>query len=95
MKNSIPVLIALLALALVPLTVMAEEMVDMEAARVAFETTCSKCHDLQRSLARSKDLETWEKTVGRMSEYHKRFGAPIPEEDQKAIVQYLVENAGK
>jgi hypothetical protein len=30
-----------------------------------------------------------------MSGYHKRFGEPIPEGDQNAIVQYLLENAGK
>jgi cytochrome c553 len=101
MKKMIPVLLVLLVFAIVPFVVTADEtapageQVDMEAAKVTFETTCSKCHELQRPLAARKGQESWEKTVNRMSGYHKRFGGPIPDEDQKAIVQYLLENAGR
>jgi cytochrome c5 len=95
MNKMIPVLLALAVLTIAPLTGVAEEMVDMEAAKATFETTCSKCHDLQRPLGALKGKESWEKTVSRMSGYHKRFGGPIPDEDQKAIVEYLLVNAGK
>jgi hypothetical protein len=30
-----------------------------------------------------------------MSGYHKRFGGPIPDDDRAAIVEYLLEVAGK
>ena len=102
MNKMIPVLVALLVLIAVPLGVTADEaapageQIDMETAKVTFETTCSQCHKLQRPLAARKGQVSWEKTVNRMSGYHKqRFRAPIPEEDQKAIVQYLLVNAGK
>ncbi len=101
MKKMIPVLLVLAVFAIVPLAVTADEtapageQIDMEAAKVTFETTCSKCHALQRPLGKSKDQAGWERTVSRMSGYHKRFGGPIPEGDQNAIVQYLLENAGK
>ena len=101
MKKMIPVLLALLVFAVVPFVVTADEAapagekVDMEAAKVNFEETCSKCHDLKRPLGKTKDQASWERTVGRMSGYHKRFGGPIPDADQAAIVQYLLVNAGK
>ena len=95
MKMIIPVLLALAVLTLAPLAGVAEEMVDMEAAKVTYETTCSKCHDLGRALGKTKDQPGWERTVSRMSGYHKRFGGPMPPGDQEAIIQYLLVNAGK
>jgi len=95
MHKMIPILLAFAVLIVAPLTGVAEEMVDMEAAKVTFEETCSKCHDLKRPLGKSKDQPGWERTVSRMSGYHKRFGGPIPPEDQEAIIQYLLANAGK
>jgi hypothetical protein len=71
-------------------------MVDLEAAKVTFEATCAKCHALSRPLGKKKDAEGWQRTVKRMAGYHKsRLGSEIPEEDQNAIIQYLLENAGK
>ena len=101
MKKMIPVVLALLVFVIVPFVVTADETapagekVDMAAAKVTFETTCSKCHKLERPLGARKGQESWEKTVNRMSGYHKRFGGPIPDADQAAIVQYLLVNAGK
>jgi cytochrome c5 len=75
---------------------MAAEPVDMEAAKATFEATCSKCHSTSRPLGKKKDQAGWDKTVTRMSSYHKRQkGKAISEEDQKAIVQYLLSVAGK
>jgi cytochrome c5 len=69
--------------------------VDMAAGKTLFEQTCGKCHGLDRPLGKQKDRAGWEKTVDRMSEYHKRFGGPIPQDTRKAIVDYLVQVAGK
>lgn len=68
---------------------------DMEAAKVTFEDYCSKCHATSRPLGKKKDQAGWESTVNRMSGYHKKFGAEIPEEDRTTIVNYLVKVAGK
>ena len=75
---------------------MAVEPVDLEAAKVTFEATCAKCHATSRPLGKKKDQAGWESTVERMSSYHKRQkGGPISDENQKAIVQYLLSVAGK
>ena len=67
---------------------------DPEKGKAAFEEYCVKCHDLQRSLSRTKDRDGWEKTVERMSNYHKKFGGPIPEEAEDDIIAYLTGAAG-
>ena len=109
MKKFFPFAIALLVLVAVPMTLMATgtssgteaqemstEPVDMDAAKVTFEATCSKCHALKKPLGKKKDQAGWESTVERMSSYHKRQkGKAISEEDQKSIVQYLLSVAGK
>ena len=75
---------------------MAAGDVDLGAAKAVFEQTCSKCHALSRPLGKKKDQAGWESTVQRMAAYYQRkMGSPITEEDQKAIVQYLVSVAGK
>ena len=75
---------------------MAAEPVDLEAAKVTFEDVCSRCHATSRPLGKKKDQAGWESTVERMSSYHKRQkGGPISDEDQSAIIQYLVSVAGK
>ncbi len=109
MKKFFPFAIVLIVLVAVPMTLMATgtssgteaqemavEPVDMEAAKVTFEATCSKCHTLKRPLGKKKDQAGWESTVERMSSYHKRQkGKAISEADQKAIIQYLLSVAGK
>jgi hypothetical protein len=70
-------------------------MVDLETAKASFEEYCAKCHGLDRPLGKRKNKDGWETTVSRMSGYHKRFGATIPEDIEDAIVAYLVEVAGK
>jgi cytochrome c5 len=109
MKKYLPLVIVFFVLIAVPVVLvadshmsgskdgkMAAEEVDLEEAKVTFEETCSKCHATSRALGAKKDKEGWEKTVSRMAAYHKRQkGGPISDEDQNAIVQYLVENAGK
>jgi mono/diheme cytochrome c family protein len=109
MKRLFPIGLAILVLMAVSLTFiavdsstageakeMAADTVDMEAAKVTFEETCAKCHALSRPLGKKKDQAGWENTVERMSSYHKRQkGKAISEEDQMAIVQYLLSVAGK
>ena len=109
MRKFFPFVVVLFVLIAVPMTLMATgtspgteaqevaaEPVDMEVAKATFEATCAKCHSLKRPLGKKKDQAGWEKTVTRMSSYHKRrkWGA-IPEDDQKVIVQYLLSVAGK
>jgi len=103
MKRIVPITIALLlVLAAAPFTFGSgdkgsgmKEGVDMEAAKATFEEYCAKCHGLDRPLGKQKDKDGWEATVSRMSDYHKRFGGPIPEDAEDAIVEYLVKAAGK
>ena len=74
----------------------AAEKVDLEAAKATFEDVCSRCHPASRALGKKKDQAEWTSTVSRMASYHERKkGGPVSDEDQKAIVQYLVEVAGK
>lgn len=109
MKKFLPLAVILFVLIAVPMTLMATETapaaetdtmaaqpVDMEVAKATFEAICAKCHSLKRPLGKKKDQAGWEKTVTRMSSYHnsRKWGA-IPEDDQKAIVQYLLSVAGK
>jgi len=109
MKRVLPIGLAIFALFALSLAVvgmdaakasdtgkMAATEVDLEAAKVTFEETCSKCHATSRPLGKKKDQAGWETTVTRMSSYHeRRMGSPISDEDQKAIVQYLLSVAGK
>ena len=73
----------------------ADEPVKVEADKKTFEIYCSMCHASSRHLGIKKDQAGWESTVSRMSGYHKKFGAVIPEEDRNTIINYLVKVAGK
>jgi cytochrome c5 len=84
-----------MVLASVALSVGQDKAAEGKSGKAAYEEFCGKCHDLERSLKRTKDKTGWESTVERMSKYHERSGGPIPEGDRAAIVDYLVENAGK
>ena len=103
MKKYVPLLIAFFVLIAVPVALVADshmskaaEEVDLEAAKVTFQDICSKCHATSRALNKKKDLAGWQNTVKRMASYHERQkGGPVSDEDQNAIVQYLVEVAGK
>ena len=57
------------------------------------ETQCSACHSLDyiRMNAPFLKPETWQAEVTKMI---KTFGADIPDEDAKAITDYLIRNYG-
>ncbi len=96
MKKIVPLILAvMMVLAMAVFSVGQEKKGDLEEGKAAFNEFCGKCHDLERPLQRAKDRAGWEKNVDRMSNYHKRFGGPIPEEARGAIVDYLTEIAGK
>ena len=57
-----------------------------EAGRPAFETNCTKCHDADRALQKSKDLAGWRATVRRMA---RKTDANIASSDWEPIAQYL------
>jgi mono/diheme cytochrome c family protein len=71
--------------------------VDMARAKTVFEKTCGLCHGLDRPLeVAGRDREGWVSTVRRMSGRNAdSLGAPIAAEDQAAIVEYLLANAGR
>ena len=96
MKKIVPLILATAMILVMGVFSFAQEKgSEMEEGKAAFEEFCGKCHDLERSLNRAKDRSGWERTVERMSNYHKRYGAPIPEDTQGAIAGYLAEVAGK
>jgi len=63
--------------------------------RALFERTCSRCHGLDVPLRQDFDRTLWEAVVMRMSGFaEERRSGPIPQADQKVIVEYLLQNAG-
>ncbi len=64
----------------------ATQEVNLEAARKVFESKCSKCHDLDRPLKKTKTAEGWRKTIARMRSHSQ--GA-ITEADAQMILEYL------
>ena len=57
-----------------------------------FETNCSGCHSLELPMSQRLERATWEWVVGDMVD---KYGASwITEEQQKMIIDYLVENYG-
>jgi mono/diheme cytochrome c family protein len=103
MKKVMPIMIAMfMVLVMAPLVVgdshekaQVDDKTAMETAKASFEEYCGKCHGLDRPLGKQKDKDGWEKTVDRMSGYHKRLGDRIPEDAEDTIVKYLVDVAGK
>jgi len=58
----------------------------VQEGRVAFEQLCTKCHDANRALDKTKSYEGWLRTVRRMS---RKQGAEIRAADVEPIVAYL------
>jgi len=81
----------MLAAALLGATVIAHAAPETdEKTKALFETKCSGCHIIYRSLVVSKDREGWTKTVNRMREH----GCALTDEEAKNIVDYLVKVRG-
>lgn len=66
-----------------------EEPVSIDA-QALLEGRCTECHALGRTTSASKSREQWERTVVRMVGY----GAVLNDEEQAALIDYLVENYG-
>jgi mono/diheme cytochrome c family protein len=62
--------------------------------RELVEARCAMCHSLDYVQMNSPflDRKGWEASVGKMI---KAMGAPIGEEEAKAIIDYLAQNYGK
>jgi cytochrome c5 len=54
------------------------------------EDRCTECHALERTTSASKSRDQWDQTVTRMIGH----GAELSDEEQAALVDYLVENYG-
>jgi mono/diheme cytochrome c family protein len=74
----------------------AEQPVALKDAsgRALVEQNCAACHSLDyvRTNAPFMNQQVWTAEVNKMINV---FGAPIPAEDAKAIIEYLVANYGK
>lgn len=60
--------------------------------KALFEQKCSICHSIDRPTAKKKDRAGWEKTVLRMKNVN---GAPITDEEARAIIDYLAQTHGR
>jgi mono/diheme cytochrome c family protein len=90
-------LAAAMALACAALPAQADEstiMLKKAPGLEAVEGNCGACHSLDYIQMNSpiQDEKGWTATVGKMV---KVMGAPIAENDQKAIIAYLGANYGK
>jgi len=65
----------------------------IQQGQAAFNTSCTVCHDAEKSLRKTKSLSAWRATVERMAA---KEGAHIPENTHEAIATYLASlNKGK
>ena len=67
----------------------AESSVDTKAL---FDKKCSACHSAKRATDQKKTRADWTDTVMRMKN---KNGAPVNDEEAKAITEYLAINYGK
>jgi len=69
---------------------------DSTKAEEAFVKYCTGCHDVDRSLRTIKDEVNWKYAIERMAfQYKLLYGEPIPPQDQRIILEYLIQNTGK
>ena len=82
--------IALAATLLTAATVAADAPPDplaaLQSGKDTFEKVCSRCHSLEKALAKKQDRAGWEKTVGVMSDR----GAALEAPQRALVVDYLV-----
>ena len=57
-----------------------------------FESKCSLCHTIERPRSKNKTKAGWETTVMRMKNTN---GAPLTDEEARAIIDYLSGKHGK
>jgi len=61
-------------------------------AQKLFESKCSLCHTIERPRSKNKTKADWEATVMRMKNTN---GAPVTDEEARAIIDYLSGKHGK
>jgi cytochrome c5 len=72
-------------------TLSSDKMGEMDAKNL-FESKCSLCHTIERPKSKNKTKAGWETTVKRMKN---KNGAPVTDEEAKAIIDYLSGKYGK
>lgn len=60
-------------------------------AQCLFEQKCSACHSASRATSQKKTAREWERTVLRMKN---GYGAPVSDEEARAVIDYLTKNHG-
>ncbi len=69
---------------------------DAKKAEETFTRYCTGCHNAERSLRTLKGEANWKYAIERMAfQYKLLFGEPIPQQAQRVILEYLIQNAGK
>jgi cytochrome c5 len=63
-----------------------------QTVKALFEKKCSTCHGLDRTKAKLKTQAEWTETVMRMKN---KNGAPVNDDEAKAIIEHLAKNYGK
>jgi cytochrome c5 len=58
-------------------------------AQGLFEQKCGTCHSTSRATSQKKTAREWERTVLRMKN---GYGAPVSDEDARAVIDYLAKN---
>ncbi|MBU1043215.1 MAG: hypothetical protein KJ915_02315 [Candidatus Omnitrophica bacterium] len=66
-----------------PIVLQAEDALE---GKVIFESKCGQCHDISRSLSKTKNLEEWKVTVQRMA---KKKQGLINKAEEAKIAEYL------
>ncbi|NTW59596.1 MAG: hypothetical protein HGB21_02810 [Nitrospirae bacterium] len=61
-------------------------------AQSLFEKKCSACHSTSRTTSQKKTAREWERTVLRMKN---GYGAPMSDEEARAVIDYLAKNHGE
>lgn len=60
--------------------------------KTLFEKKCSGCHGTKKATGQKKNQVEWADTVMRMKN---KNGAPVNDNEAKAIIDYLAKNYGK
>jgi mono/diheme cytochrome c family protein len=60
--------------------------------KALFEKKCSTCHSIDKPKSQKKTQTEWTETVMRMKN---KNGAPVNDDEAKAIAEYLAKNYGK
>ena len=71
------------------ITIISFSFASADEGKELFKLKCSKCHSLERSLDKTKDLPAWNRTTKRMARYSEKAGDIITSAETTMIAEYL------